>query len=145
MFELDHVFLCPGSEPGGERVLEAFGIRLGGRGVHRGQGAAIPVVTRKDAWWGPMVFLSLVAQVPATLPAARRPPLEHAGKRRILTSVTLRQPLKEPLSPGIRWLVEKGFFAVHHAEEYGLELEWDEGKEGQTHDFRPALPMTIRW
>jgi hypothetical protein len=30
-------------------------------------------------------------------------------------------------------------------DEYHLELEWDHVNEGQAHDFRPSLPLSLKW
>jgi len=41
------------------------------------------------------------------------------------------------LAPRVRVLLQA---AEHH-----LELEWDDARTGEAHDFRPALPRPLRW
>jgi hypothetical protein len=102
-------------------------------------------VTPKFVLDEPVVFLSMVSQAPATLPAARRPPLEHLGARRRLTRVVVSGPRPSPLSPGVSLLCELNAIELKPAAEHAIELEWDDAASGQVHDFRPTLPMVLRW
>lgn len=222
MFELDHIFLFPSTGREAEERLTDFGISIGERGIHKGQGTAnsvaffdnaylellwkhdegelrsdpvrplclweraswhetgaspfgvavrltklgskelpigtwpyeapflpegatIPIVTPQYSAREPMVFLSLVSQAPATWLPNRRPPLTHYGQRRKLTGLVIFQPLGEPLSDGIAWLVNQGVFAIEDAPEPCVELVWDDGTAGDVHDFCPDIPLRIRW
>jgi hypothetical protein len=47
-------------------------------------------------------------------------------------------------SPAIRALQLTRLIAVYDADEYLLELRFDEASRG-TADLRPELPLTLRW
>jgi hypothetical protein len=36
-------------------------------------------------------------------------------------------------------------FELRDAATHHLELEWDRRRGGESHDFRPRLPLTIYW
>ena len=108
-------------------------------------GAFIPIVTPRHAAGEPLLFISTVSSAPVSWPPERRPPLEHRGRHRNLTALVLSQPATRPLSPAPAVLVEMGLFAVKDEREYHLEIEWDGGSAGESHDFRPVLPLSLRW
>jgi hypothetical protein len=108
-------------------------------------GATIPIVTPRYAAHEPLVFMSLVSQAPATLRPDRQPPLEHRGGRRRLTGVTVSGPQASAWSRGIRMLSDLGVLALQESDEHRLELDWDGGRSGEFHDFRPTLPLLLRW
>ena len=103
-------------------------------------GTCIPIVTPAGLHTDPLVFLS---------PQAKRSTggsPEHRGARRTLTRVTVeRAACATPVSPGVRWFAENGSFALREGPAHLLELEWDHGREGESRDFFPALPIRIRW
>lgn len=108
-------------------------------------GAHIPIVTPRCVFGEPVVFLSMVSQAPAALSPARRPPLDHLGRRRSLTRVAVSGPQPSRLSPGVSLLCEMNAIKLKPAAEHVLELEWDDAASGQVRDFRPTLPMVLRW
>jgi len=109
------------------------------------EGTNIPIVTPQFMWREPLVFLSLTSQAPVTLPSGRQPPLEHRGARRRLTRVTVCGPEAPRLSPGLSMLRELGVLGLKPAAEHHLELEWDGATSGEFHDFRPTVPLVLRW
>ncbi|MGH7563005.1 MAG: VOC family protein [Gemmatimonadota bacterium] len=108
-------------------------------------GASIPIVTPRSECHEPLVFLILGSQAPATLPLERRPPLEHRGRRRLLTGVTVFGPMPPRRSPGLDALCDLGVIAIRPAAEQHLELEWDSATCGELHDFRSVVPLVLRW
>jgi hypothetical protein len=45
----------------------------------------------------------------------------------------------------VKWFAEHDFFSLMDTHEFLLDLQWDRGREGRTHDFQPRLPITVRW
>jgi hypothetical protein len=93
----------------------------------------------------PLVFISLVSQEPVRLPLEQRPPLKQRGAHRRLTRATVCGPEVAHLSRGVRMLCELEAFAAREAAEPLRELEWDGASSGDCHDFRPTLPLVLRW
>jgi hypothetical protein len=109
-------------------------------------GAAIPIVTPRFAPQEPLVFFSpLPSHAPVTWPSDLRPPLEHRGKNRRLTGVTVCGPQCTDLSAGVSMLRRLRVFTMRSATEHRLELEWDDAVCGESHDFSPELPLVLRW
>ena len=103
-------------------------------------GKSIPIVTAPNAADEPLVFL-----IPATLPGRLRSPQAHRGKHRRLTRVGVSGPRVSPLSADVRRLCDREVLAVGRAPEHRIELDWDSGGSGGSHDFRPTLPLVLRW
>jgi glyoxalase-like protein len=101
-------------------------------------GSKIPIVTPPFMPQEPLVFLSM-------LPFEQRPPLEQRGARRTLTGVTVCGPQLSRLSRGLRALCELDVFRTRQAAEPLLELDWDGAHSNGFHDFRPTLPLVLRW
>ena len=103
-------------------------------------GKIIPIVTAPNAAHEPLIFL-----IPATLPIRLQPPQAHRGKHRNLTRVTVSGPRVSALSADVRVLCDPEVLAITQAPEHHLELDWDCASAGECHDFRPALPLVLRW
>ena len=212
--ELDHVFICVDEAPAAERALADFGMQLGLRAIHEGQGTAnacaffdnaylellsprddqelqsaavrplalrervrwrqtgaspfgialraedvepsidtwpyaaaflppgkhIPIVTAPNAGHAPLIFL-----IPATLPIRVRRPQAHRGRHRRLTRVMVSGPGVSAVPAEVRTLCDPEALAIRQAPEHQLELEWDGAGSGESHDFRPTLPLVLRW
>lgn len=108
-------------------------------------GANIPIVTPRFRWQEPLTFISLVSQAPESLPPERRPPLDHGGRHHRLTAVMVCVPEALEISVGLRTLCNLGIISLKSAGEHHLELEWDGAKCGESHDFRPTLPLVLHW
>jgi hypothetical protein len=103
-------------------------------------GKNIPIVTKPGAADEPLVFL-----IPATLPIRLRPSQPHRGQHRRVTRVAAFGPRVSALPEGVRRLCDHEVLTVGRAPEHKLELEWDAGGSGKSHDFRPTLPLVLRW
>ena len=104
------------------------------------KGAGIPIVTRPGLHPDPLVFLSSQAR------RSTEGTPEHRGIRRTLTRVIVqRAACDTPVSAGVRWFAENGFFALKDGPTHRLDLEWDHGREGTSQDFSPDFPIRIRW
>jgi hypothetical protein len=108
-------------------------------------GVSIPILTRRFLWQEPLIFFSLVSQPPVALPLERRPPLKHRGEHRRLTGVTVCGPQTSSFSTDVRAIFDSGVLALKDADEQCLELDWDGATVGEYHDFRPILPLVLRW
>jgi hypothetical protein len=103
-------------------------------------GASIPIITPPDSFQEPLIFLSLVVKAPFD-----RSSMEHRGSKRILTKVKITMPSEQNISQGVKWFCKQNFISITQGIKHHLELEWDLGKEKEILDFRPILPMSIRY
>jgi hypothetical protein len=103
-------------------------------------GKSIPIVTEPNAGHEPLIFL-----ISATLPIRQRSPEAHRGKHRSLTRVTVSGPRVSALSADVRILCDPDILAIRQAPEHQLELDWDGASSGESHDFRPTVPLVLRW
>ena len=108
------------------------------------QGTNIPIVTPRFMWHEPLVFL-YVSQPPVTAQSESQPPREHRGERRRLTRVTVYGPEAPRPSQGLSVLRGLGVLGLKPAAEHHLELDWDGATSGEFHDFRPIVPLVLRW
>jgi glyoxalase-like protein len=106
-------------------------------------GATIPVLSPPDAPSAPIVFVSLVPDW-QEYAAANRQLLVHCGRSRRLTGVHLW--LRGSQVPSfVEALTSAGITAEMTEGHYHMELEWDGGSEQGSKDFRPSLPLSLRW
>ena len=108
------------------------------------EGIDIPIVTPRFMWHEPLIFL-FVSQAPVTLPSERHPSVEHRGERRRLTRVTVCGPQALRPSRGLSMLRDLDVLGLKPAAEHHLELDWDGAPSGEVHDFRPIVPLVLRW
>jgi hypothetical protein len=80
-----------------------------------------------------------------TLPPERQPPLDHRGGHHRLTAVTVYKPEGQEISVGLKNLCDLGALALKPAAEHHIELEFDGARRCESHDFRPTLPLVLRW
>ncbi|WP_437927009.1 hypothetical protein WMF37_49605 [Sorangium sp. So ce291] len=45
----------------------------------------------------------------------------------------------------MRWFVDQGMLSIDRGTTYSLELAWDHGHEGQSHQFPAEAPLVVRW
>lgn len=106
------------------------------------KGSSIPIVTPQGRLTEPLLFTS-----PRTHEAMPSP--SHRGARRSLTRVVVHRAVTvgcdPPLSAGVRWFVDQGLLSIVDGTATVLELEWDNGGEGQRHEFAPHVPLIVRW
>jgi len=103
-------------------------------------GKSILIVTAPNAVHEPLIFL-----IPATLPIRQRSSQAHRGKHRRLTRVMVSGPRVSALSADMRILCDAEAIAIRQAPEHQLELDWDDAGSGESRDFRPTLPLVLRW
>ncbi|WP_438033986.1 hypothetical protein [Sorangium sp. So ce204] len=41
--------------------------------------------------------------------------------------------------------MNQGLLSIDRGAAYSLELEWDHGHEGQSHQFPEDVPLVVRW
>jgi len=107
-------------------------------------GSQIPIVTPPLQWREPLTFISLKSQGPETLPPEQARPLNHREGRHKLTAVSVHCTAEE-VSNGLRSFCELGLLTVKASREHHLQLELDSARRGETHDFRPKLPLELIW
>lgn len=72
--------------------------------------------------------------------------LQHAAGLETITQVQLRTPHAGSAWQSLGHLErECAWLTVVTAENHGLEVEFDNQRAGQTADFRPTLPVVLRW
>lgn len=106
-------------------------------------GATIPVLSPPDAPSAPIVFVSLVPDW-QEYAAANRQLLVHCGRSRRLTGVHLWLRGSQ-VPPCVEALTSVGIMAETTEGGYHMELEWDGGSQQESKDFRPSLPVSLRW
>ena len=107
-------------------------------------GTAIQIVTPRESGQEPLVFLSLASMAPKDYPPEQNVRLQQKGKRRWLKKVHIRTPTGR-FSPSLGRAIETGLLSIQRGETYHMELEFETVPECETLDFRPALPLSIRW
>lgn len=107
-------------------------------------GTAMPIVTPAGCVEEPLVFVTTkLMRVGAQTTRSRS---LHQGARRTLTHVKVQRPAsKRPVSAGVRWFVDHGLFSLEEGPGHSLELEWDHGREGQSHRIIGGVPIVVRW
>jgi hypothetical protein len=93
----------------------------------------------------PLLFVIPFGSRPDTFPADRRQPLAHACGFHEITGLEIMMSTTEPLSPAIQFVHESGLVIFRAGDEPRLDVEFDQGVQGQRHDFRPTLPLRFRW
>lgn len=103
------------------------------------------VATNVDLLHEPMLFYIPFGQRQDTYPADRAQPLDHAIGLREVTRVLFVTPHADSVSPELRALVEANLLQVKLGTQYLVELGFDNERQGKQADFRPALPLMLRW
>ncbi len=93
----------------------------------------------------PMWFYLSFATRPDNAPSARRQPLTHPIGFFELTSVRITRPSTEQKSGPAMCAIETTRIELFDGNEHLLELGFDGETLGNTHDFRPGLPLILRW
>lgn len=107
-------------------------------------GITIPVATPQNSIREPLIFFSLIAQAPIEQDKIDASLLQQKGRQRKLTGIKITTLPHNP-SPQLQWFRERQLISVVEGTEHHAELEWDNGKAKQAYDFRPLLPLSIRW
>lgn len=93
----------------------------------------------------PMWFFLSFASRPDKAPSERRQPLEHPKGLGEITSLRVTIPNAKNLSePALRATNVEGVELVE-GDEHLVQIGFDHERNGQSHDFRPTLPLAFRW
>ena len=108
-------------------------------------GVTIPIITPLNSIQEPLLFLSLMTKPPIERKSVHCSALEHRGNKRLLTQVKITTSSDQKLSKQLQWFCDRDLVSIAQGAEHHAELEWDNGKERQIFDFRPILPLSIRY
>lgn len=92
----------------------------------------------------PLWFVLLFGAAPSSFNAEKRQPLEHTKGFKQLTSVRISQP-STANSLAAQQANQVAGFKIEQGETHLLELGFDGEQAGLSHDFRPSLPLIIKW
>ncbi|GJJ01473.1 hypothetical protein RugamoR64_20110 [Duganella rhizosphaerae] len=108
-------------------------------GMQIGIGADVPASE-------PMWFFLPKGAAPSAYPEARRQPLNHAAGVNTITSVTLTLPLpQQALSAATKASSTSAQLTLLEGDAYLMEICFDHGAQGRTHDCRPGLPLVLHY
>jgi hypothetical protein len=93
----------------------------------------------------PMYFYLSFARRQDKVPVERREPMEHKVPLRQVTSVKIHVNQDNALSNTAFVLNQVQYLSIENDKEHLLELEFDNGVLNQSRDFRPELPLLIKW
>ncbi len=108
-------------------------------------GMAIPMATNSARLDEPLIFCTPFGTRPDQAAPDRRQPLDHPAGIGEVTALKLTLPLVEPPSEAVRYLIESGLVKVDWAEHYQIQIEFDQGKQGQYVNFAPTFRFSFRW
>ena len=106
-------------------------------GMQIGIGADVPVSE-------PMWFFLPEGVAPSAYPEARRQPLDHAAGVNTITSVALTLP-PQALSAAAKAGSTARQLTLLKGDAYLMEIRFDHGAQGRTHDCRPSLPLVLHY
>lgn len=98
-----------------------------------------------DVLTEPMLFYISFAQRQDTYPADKSQPLKHAAGLYEVTRVELVSPYANSPSPQLQAMVNANLIGLHLGSEYLVKLGFDSEAQGRQVDFRPELPLILRW
>ena len=107
-------------------------------------GAAIQIVTPRNSDAEPLVFLSRASMPPLDYPPDQRVPLRQKEKNRRLKNVRIHTPTGR-FSSELGEVLDTGLLIVERGTSHHMELEFEAAPECDHLDFRPTLPLSIRW
>jgi hypothetical protein len=93
----------------------------------------------------PMYFYLFFATRQDTVPADKREPLDHKVPLKEVTSVKIHVNQDDSLSDSACILNQLHNLSIEKDTEHFIELEFDNGTLDQSKDFRPELPLLIKW
>ena len=105
----------------------------------------IDIATNVDVLTEPMLFFLAFARSRGGRDVMKSGRNSHAIGFRKVTRVEIITPYGSGLSPELKSVVEAGLIHVRAGKEYSMEIGFDEERELEMKDFRPALPLVFRW
>jgi hypothetical protein len=106
-------------------------------------GTAIPVAEADPA--EPMLFVNPFGRRPDASPSDAGQSLEHPIGFGEVTGVSIQLPAADAPSPAWREVERLGFASLVTGADHLLELTFDGAQRGGSADFRPELPLRLRW
>lgn len=107
---------------------------------------AIRIATESEDGNQPLLFLMPFARRPDSAAAVSPQPREHAAGLRTITRVQLLTPHARLALDSLGILEhECPWLSFVAANEHRMEVEFDGQSAGQSTDFRPCLPLILRW
>lgn len=116
--------------------------------------APFPVWDYTPAYLPPGMAIGIGDHVPLQEPlwfyfergqAPQGQPLDHANGACSITRVTVTLPHAQPLSDAARAAAQTGLVELIDGAQHAMEIEFDGGASGRRLDFRPALPLIVRF
>jgi len=104
---------------------------------------SIFVGTNSDILSEPMLFQTPFGKRPDQFSAEKAQPLDHPSGLREVTRLELVMPNIENLSPVMQAVIATGQIHLRQGEQFCLNLIFDDQRQNQTIDLRPALPLVI--
>jgi hypothetical protein len=93
----------------------------------------------------PMLCVIPFGGRPDALVGDRAQPLNHACGAKEISQVKISLPSSQRLSAAASVVQAERLITFNVGNEYFAEIECDRGVQGQTADFRPHLPLCLRW
>ena len=102
----------------------------------------IEIAEIQDAARYPLIFV-MPGTRPDTYPIERRQPLEHCCGAQLVTGLLVTTPVD--LAATSAALASTELVTLRAGSAWHAELELDDGRQGRLVDYRPAVPLTLRW
>ncbi|MEM9151797.1 MAG: VOC family protein [Cyanobacteria bacterium P01_F01_bin.3] len=109
------------------------------------QGMSIAVATNSNIVAEPMLFQTPFGKRPDEQPPEKAQPLNHTTGLKEITRVTLISPSAQHPSPELQSALDTKQIELKEGTAYCVELGFDRETQGQHVDFRPELPLVIRY
>ncbi len=93
----------------------------------------------------PMLFYILASRRPDRAPAEKYQPLVHATNRHKMSRVQCVLPSTLSPSAELQSIVDHGPIHFRAGKEHWLEIGFDQESKNCATDFRPDLPLVLRW
>ncbi len=93
----------------------------------------------------PLIFMIPFGMRPDAFAPQHRQPLDHPAGLCEVTRVHINLPTLEPISPAMHILHTHGLVTYSTHNDYLTEIEFDRGRQSKMADFRPGLPLQLRW
>ncbi|MBD2103938.1 hypothetical protein [Leptolyngbya sp. FACHB-261] len=106
---------------------------------------SIAVGNNSNVLTEPMLFQTPYGQRPDRYSAERLQPLDHPVGIQEITRVELVSPTANNPSPELQAVIDTNQVKLRVGAEYCIELGFDGEVQKQQVDFRPGLPLIIRW
>ncbi len=93
----------------------------------------------------PLLFYMSFGNRSDRYPPERRPPLDHPAGFKEITGIKLQLPGVPTLSPALQATARIGLVSLVAGPSHLAEVSFDHEEQGKSEDFRPELPLLLRW